>query len=133
MSKDAVKHYQRFEREAYLLAQVRDRKLSQIEVDVRGLEFHECYGWLSGGREFDLAPVNATLTVYYYIDYSDSEGPQLYVEHIVTFSPLLFVGELCDHIIGAAVDLMPNLCESRKLAIIEDAEELIVAQEREAA
>lgn len=133
MQRDPLKHYQVFEREAYLLAQVRDRKLMQVDVQAHDLAFHELYAFLEGAKQFDLEPVDAMLTVYYSIDYSDAEGPQLYVEHIVTHEPLVFVGEHCDHIVGAAVDVMRDMCEHRKAAIIEDAEELIVAQEREAA
>lgn len=124
---------QALERQFAIASDAKREKLSQIDVRVRGLEFHELHACVDGAKNLDLSDVYTTLTVYYTIDYDDAEGPQLYVRHIVTTEPLTFLGTNCEHIVFAAIDVMPDLCEHRKAAIIEDAEELIVSAERDAA
>jgi hypothetical protein len=125
----ALKHYQMLDRQSHYFALVRDGKLSQIDVIASDLSFGDLYASFPGARQMDFyADSDVELAVYYYT--ADGE---VYVRHIVTKEPLVLVGEFADHTIGAAVDILRDMCRQREERIREAVERQLQAQVLEAA
>jgi hypothetical protein len=101
-------------RKAELQDEQRKEGLFSVDVVVRDLQFWELHAFMPKASCPDMcADGEQVLTVHYAAD-EDEEGPYITLRHVASAVPLVVRGEDRDLVIGAGVDILPELVRDRQ-------------------